>query len=64
MSKTVNLDIPKTAAERLARKMSKQDARAILSALAADGLDYSSLTPKGRQEIRDAIDVVLASADT
>lgn len=39
--------------------MLKSEARTILSALAAEGLDYATLTPKGRQEIRDAIQVLL-----
>ena len=37
----------------------KKDARTLLCALVSDGIDVSKLTPLGRQELRDAIDVLL-----
>lgn len=43
--------------------MTRKQAKTILDALVADGMEVERLTPQGRQEIRDAVDVVLALAD-
>jgi hypothetical protein len=40
--------------------MTRDQARAIICGLVADGIDVTKLTPRGRAEIRKAIDVVLA----
>jgi len=40
--------------------MTKIQARLILVALVHDGMDVGKLTAKAKQEIRDAVDVVLA----
>ena len=40
--------------------MTKTQARLILIALVHDGMDTGKLTAKAKQEIRDAVDVVLA----
>jgi nucleotidyltransferase/DNA polymerase involved in DNA repair len=39
--------------------MTRTDARIIVKGLLPNGLDVAALTPKGRQEIRDAIDKLL-----
>ena len=39
--------------------MAKEDARVIICALVHDGIDARALTPKAREEIRSAFDVVL-----
>lgn len=39
--------------------MNRADARMIAAGLLPDGLDVTKLTPRGRQEIRDAIDLLL-----
>ena len=40
--------------------MTRAQARLILVALVHDGMDVGKLTAKAKQEIRDAVDVVLA----
>ena len=42
--------------------MSSEDARVIFSGLIHDGIQPSRLSPKARQEIRDAIDRLIALA--
>lgn len=45
---------------RLVTALTKETARVIACGLLADGLDVSKLTPLGRQEIKDALDALLA----
>jgi hypothetical protein len=42
--------------------MTKRDARVIMEGLLADGLDVRTLTPKGRAEIRAALELILKLA--
>lgn len=41
------------------RALDDHKARVIAAGLLPDGLDVAQLTPRGRKEIRDAIDVLL-----
>ena len=54
--------------ERVARAireatMNRDDARTIASGLFPSGQDIESLTPQGREEIRQAVDVILRLYD-
>lgn len=44
--------------------MTKADAATILRGMCPQGVRLSDATAKGRQEFRDAIDVILRLADT